>query len=235
MDQSEKGKKISAAWTEKSMILIRRARNAPRESLGYILGVIASDGCVVSRKKGPCRIEMKTVNRSFAEIFYKKMMEVFGKASFYQKRNTSSYHSSRKSYPFVWVVELSSKLVPPFVESLLRNQSILSSSHDFKIGFLRGLYDGDGYVKRRNVRMYGTKLQYRRPSVEGVGLTSGDRSTLRVTQEILDSFGIKNVFEDTRKDCARVMIYRKADLERFASLIGFRVDYRARALSELKA
>lgn len=229
-----KGQKISESWTRKSMILIRRAQRASRQSLGYIVGVIASDGCVVQKKKGPSRIEMKTVNRSFAELFYKRLLEVFGKASCYTKRNTSQLGSSRRRHPFVWQVELSDKLVPGFIEALLRNSKILGSDKLFKIGFLQGLFDGDGYVKRRLNSTYlkksGQVSAYKRPLIEGIGLTSGDRDVIRVVQVLFESFGIGSVYEDTTPTCARVMLYGKSNIEKFSKLIGFRVDYRASRL-----
>lgn len=213
------------------MVLIRHAQRASRQSLGYIVGVIASDGCIVQKKKGPSRIEMKTVNRSFAEIFHNRLVEVFGRASFYSKRNTSAISSSVRRHPFVWQVELSDKLVPGFVEGLLRNANILGSDKGFKVGFLQGLYDGDGYVKRRVNRVYRRSGKtYQRRAVEGVGLTSGDRDVIRTVQVILDCFNIKAVYEDTTPSCARVMIYDAKSIQKFSDTIGFRVDYRAERL-----
>ncbi len=220
-----KGQKISEMWTRKSMILIRRAERASRESLGYILGVIASDGCIVHSGRSN-RIEMKTVNRSFAELFYTKLIEVFGKASCYTKPNTSSFAPSRERHPLVWQVELCDKLVPGFIEGLLRNSKILASSRSLIVGFLKGMYDGDGYVKR--------KLGHRPDPVAGVGLISGDPLAIKLVWQLLRGLKIECSVEQTTPTCARVMICGRKNIERFANLIGFRVDYRASRLAARK-
>jgi hypothetical protein len=227
--------KIAESWTRKSQVLIDRAVKAPKKSLGYVAGVVASDGCVVSKPKGPSRIEMKTVNRSFAELFYTRLLEVFGKASIYTKKNTSEWGSSSRVHPFVWQVELSGKLVPSFVEKLLVSETIFSSDKEFKVGLLQGLFDGDGYVKRRLKKSYRKKREGKtynctRREIDGVGFTSGWRELLQVVLRILGEFGIRAVFEDTRSDCARVMIYGAEGVRKFSEIIGFRVDYRKAAL-----
>lgn len=209
---------------KRDALVLARIKSAPHRSVGYVLGVVASDGCVSiqeTSRRTISMIDVKVVNKSFADYYAIEAEKLFGKyVHVYRRKNTSCMPGSLKNNPMVWIVSVCSRAAARFVNSALDPSFILASDREVKIGFLQGLYDGDGYVKRS------TKTG----EVFGVGVSSGDLWTLELAKSLLEELGISSIVEKRIQNCWTLMTTKNGHVERFSELVGFRVDYRAERL-----
>ena len=115
--------------------------------LGYVVGVIFGDGYIgnIYTRKGnrkyiiPSRIELKTKDIEFAKEFFKCCKMIGLNPNIHWKK---SYKKNGKDY-FYWRVVAYSKILVKWINKL-NLETILKFPIEFKIGFIRGLFDSDG-------------------------------------------------------------------------------------------
>lgn len=100
--------------------------------LAYLLGAVASDGCVYHSKKGDYVIELRVRDKPFAEEFVRRLQALGFSAAI---------HSCRDGY---YRVVKGCKEIYMYCKRISLPDFSILETLDQKRSFLRGYYDGDG-------------------------------------------------------------------------------------------
>ena len=187
------------------------------EKLAYMMGILTGDGCLTFRN----RIILSSADETIVAVFHEMAMR-FGLHVF---RNGGER-------PYDYIIA-SSQLYQLFVVLGMSNgkaatkrvpHSILNAPQSIVSSFLRGLFDADGTVEKRDGL---------------VSLSSVSEKLIRQTQIILLNFGIvaaKSVKHTTlhgKKHVSYLLAISGIEAEHFHEMIGFALD-RKRARRQAK-
>lgn len=187
--------------------------------LAYISGVLLGDGYICYNDKKPLAyyIGLETADKDFA-LKFKKELEIWseGKASFRirNKRFNKILGKEPKSVKEQYIVTLNSKPISKFLKDLSKTilDDIENKDENIKIGFIKGLYDSEGYVQKYKI-----------------GFSNTDLKLVNKLIRILKSLGFKKlnapykVPSDIYKDCYNFVMGHKDNLKLFNKKIGFTI------------
>lgn len=116
----------------------------PSEDLAYILGVLVGDGCVCHTTSGDYFAALNVKTKVFAESFAKSLKKI-GLNPFIQHIWVTSIINGRQYEGYDWRVRAYSKLLFQWFKNLkvTEFQKFLKKP-EYKIAFLRGLYESEG-------------------------------------------------------------------------------------------
>ena len=166
-------------------------------------------------KRTDYRISLASIDKEFVEAFSKATAKVLG------KKKIKIYARRRMGRRTLYEVTYSSKSLYEFLSKRLSD--VLKVALVYPTHFLRGLFDADGYVARGYWR---------------IGLSNSDKCLLQVVKSVLKELGIESRIEmDTnRKGCKRVwklVISKRASIERFYRHVGFTIERKKEKLKEM--
>ncbi len=190
--------------------------------LGYILGVVKGDGCIVVKKtKGWVSLEVK--DRDFAEMFHNQLEEWSG-------LNFSLYFNKKKKLYTTMLYSLrAARFMKAFdIEKLIGANGIV------KANFLRGMFDSEGNVS-------GSNLKTPRTATRFIAVFNNDKKLILLVKTLLESLGIRvqNIdkrigtgFKDTTINF-RLRIGGFENLKLFKEKIGFSIERKNKKLEEI--
>lgn len=203
----------------------------PTRELGYLCGLILGDGSLIHHKDKALRIRFGSTKEDFinlASIAVKRafpQLHICRSSEFQTKtfpdgtvRTCVQYRAtiySKKLYDALQPYKLSDYrwIIPSF----------LKTNDEAVLGFLRGLFDAEGYA---SCYMSNTRGRF----VGLIGLSSKHRENLVQIQSILLKLGIRNMIYKHQSTGYQLRIHDELSKKRFADLIGFGIDYKMRAL-----
>jgi phosphate starvation-inducible PhoH-like protein len=187
------------------------------EKFAYLMGVLTGDGCLTFRN----RIILSSVDETIVAAFYEMALR-FGLHVFRNGGDRPYDYIIASSQLYQLLAGLgmstgkaSTKCIPP---------SILAAPESIVAAFLRGLFDSDGTVEKRDGL---------------VSLSSVSEKLIRQTQVVLLNFGIvasqtiKRGRYQGRQHISHLLSIAGAEAEQFHELIGFALE-RKRARRQAK-
>ena len=187
------------------------------EKFAYLMGVLTSDGCLTF----PNRIILSSADETIVAAFYEMAMR-FGLHVFRNggERPIDYIIASSQLYQLLAQLGMSTgrastKCIP---------HSILAAPETVVAAFLRGLFDADGTVEKRDGL---------------VSLASVSEKLIRQVQVVLLNFGvvaakaIKRTQYDSKPHVSHLLTIAGAEAERFHELIGFALE-RKRARRQVR-
>lgn len=196
---------------------------SPSFELSYIIGVVMGDGWIstVGRQH---QIGLATKDKEFAEEFCRCLKKVI--------KGSDPKIGVKKDPRFgrtLYIVKINSRKLVNFIQSV--NEAYLTKN--YPEGFLRGLFDSDGYV-----------TYHRKSYARRVALVNTSLQLLQMVKRILSSvFGIESkIYEkgvpDTpvikgKKKVYLLAISKKEDIVKFYRFIGFTIKRRMKKLEEI--
>ncbi|HYH84061.1 MAG TPA: PhoH family protein [Pyrinomonadaceae bacterium] len=187
------------------------------ESFAYLMGVLTGDGCMTYRN----RVILSSADESIVAAFY----EMASRLSLHVFRNG-------KGRPYDYIIASSQlyKLLAQLGMSTGKAatkcipHSILAASETIVSSFMRGLFDADGTVEKRD---------------GVVSLSSVSEKLIRQTQIVLLNFGIasaksvKRTNLNGKQHISYLLAMAGAEAEKFHEMIGFALE-RKRARRQAK-
>ena len=178
------------------------------EKFAYMMGVLTGDGCLTFRN----RVILSSADEAIVNTFYEMAMRL-GLHVFRNSKGRPHDYIIASSQLYQLLAHLglstgkaSTKCVP---------QSILSAPEAIVSSFLRGLFDADGTVEKRD---------------GVVSLSSVSERLIRQVQVVLLNFGIvasksvKRTHLSGRQHVSYLLTMSGAETERFHEMIGFALD-----------
>jgi phosphate starvation-inducible protein PhoH len=189
------------------------------EQFAYLMGVITGDGCLTARN----RVIISTIDMPILEAF-RELANRFGLHVFRngKERPNDYIIASSQLYQLLLQLGMSSgkahtKVIP---------HSILVAPEKIVIAFLRGLFDTDGTVEKRDGL---------------VSLASVSEKLIRQVQIVLLNFGIvankaiKRTHYQGKPHISHLLTMAGAEAERFHELIGFALERKSARRQSRKA
>ena len=189
----------------------------PTESLAYVIGTLMGDANL-ARHGYKYDIELKTMDKPFAETFAKHLSKTLGKPYRKpkwtdEKRGWRAYQTSRAFHQ--WYQKQTLQTLKPYIE---HNKNTVKH-------FLQALYDSDGSncgnvaitLANSNIELL-TYVQYllRRYfdiDAKGPYLTHKKGSIMKIRgKEFI-----------RKKDCFKISVYKKLHIKKFLTEIGFTI------------
>ncbi|WP_457753180.1 LAGLIDADG family homing endonuclease [Thermococcus sp.] len=196
---------------------IKRINLTPSPELSYIIGVYLGDGSIHQKSNGRYLIKLKVVDKEFAETFSKALLSLGVNSTFGFERDASRVNR--------WYVEASNKELFMFLDRPI--DKLIESAKDYPAEFLRGFFDSEGYpiieAKNRFRVMVGVAnsslkiINTVRNMLAQLGINSILRKSHLIGQEVV----IRGIKYSYNVDMYTLTISRKADVKRFAELVGF--------------
>lgn len=154
-DWDEMKKLISSIKTERGRIIELREKQITYD-LMYLLGLIASDGCVIWGKKciRPNRIKFHNSNKKLIKTFIRVYKKIFRNIPIHVKPFRNNIIEIDTHNPVLGRVAYSLGIKSP--EKSMDLNGIFALPEELIKGFLKGFFDGDGlcYIKKIGKRTY---------------------------------------------------------------------------------
>jgi phosphate starvation-inducible protein PhoH/intein/homing endonuclease len=187
------------------------------EKLAYMMGVLTGDGCLTFRNRIILSSADETIVAAFYEMALRFGLHVFRNGG---ERPYDYIIASSQLYQLLAGLGMSTgkastKCIP---------HSILSAPEEIVAAFMRGLFDADGTIEKRDGL---------------VSLSSVSEKLIRQTQIVLLNFGIvaakaiKRGRYQNRQHISHLLTIAGAEAERFHDVIGFALE-RKRARRQSK-
>jgi intein-encoded DNA endonuclease-like protein len=198
-------------------------------SAGYVCGVICSDGKIVwNEKHSNYAISLETLSNEFAKLFMENL-----KLHTRKEPRMGIHRRMSRGIPVHMntVTVYGRKDVENFitryrVEYGKRNWSVppmAFNDTDFRRGFLRGFFDGNGSVSVSTSKEEGKK--------RAIMVYSVNESGLREVEKILNTEGIRTLFYPAGK-CFTIKINGKNRIQTFMDKVNFGLNDKKRRLDE---
>jgi len=179
--------------------------------LGFILGTIMGDGSLHKDADQRCVIELRVVNRCFAEEFQRNLKEVTGKKGSFFEVDSKSKIKGRKYITHLYCVVLTSKLWY-LILSELKEHIITYDAYNipFMKGFVQGFYDSEGcYMKTENRKR--------------IMLSNNSKHLLLSVKRMLEKLGVNNVYLNSQTTTHYTLcIYRQDEVNKFVNIFGIK-------------
>ncbi|WP_297129173.1 LAGLIDADG family homing endonuclease [Thermococcus sp.] len=196
---------------------IKRINLTPSPELSYIIGVYLGDGSIHQKSNGRYLIKLKVVDKEFAETFSKTLLSLGVNSTFGFERDASRVN---RGY-----VEASNKELFMFLNKPV--DKLIETAEYYPTEFLRGFFDSEGYpiieAKNRFRVMVGVAnsslkmINAVRDMLAQLGINSILRKSHLIGREVV----IRGIKYTSKVDMYTLTISRKADVKRFAKLVGF--------------
>ncbi len=179
-----------------------------REDLAQFLGYYVGDGCIEKD-----RITFFEQRKEVAQAYKKKFDALFNIHSAYKFREKKNYHQLKfTSRPLVRLVQGEFPEIKKTLDTEIPAK-IMESENTVVAGFLRGLFDAEGWVHKKH----------------GVGITLNNKCIVQQTQLLLLRFSIISSFFErannrnpySKKPAFNLQISEKQSLRFFQNSIGF--------------
>jgi len=181
--------------------------------LGYLLG----DGCIEKD-----RVTFFEQRKDVALAYKKKYDKYFSIKSSYKFRKSKNYHQIRfTSRPIVRLVQREFYEIKKTLDSEVPNK-ILRSKNNVVAGFIRGLFDAEGYISKGRVGL-GTNNELLMHQLQMLLLRFG------IISSLLEYDNMKNIY--TKNHRFTLEISEKKSLELFKEYIGFTSHYKHKELN----
>ena len=187
------------------------------EKLAYMMGVLTGDGCLTFRH----RIILSSADKTIVAAFYEMALR-FGLHVFRNGGDRPYDYIIASSQLYQLLADLGMSTGKASTKCIAR--SILAAPEEIVAAFMRGLFDADGTVEKRDGL---------------VSLSSVSEKLIRQTQIVLLNFGIvaaktiKRGRYQGRQHLSHLLTIAGAEAERFHELIGFALE-RKRARRQSK-
>ena len=201
-------------------------------SVGYVCGVVCSDGKMVwDEKHGNYYISLETKSKELAELFLENIKPLI-------EKEPSIRTNERRTGGVTIFMNIVSVYGRKTIEHLVSRYGISSGrkkwsvpraawdNSDFRIGFLRGFFDGSG-----SVSVYIETKGSRKIKKRSIRLYSVNQEGLLQFRKLLDSEGIKSIMYASG-DIHTIKISGKTRLQLFRDRIGFGLTDKKEALEE---
>lgn len=226
--QAAKHRSRIAARTAHAEELIRRNGNTPE--MAYCLGATLGDGCIAKTNRGGLFICLMVRDESFAKEFFRAANVISGGyATFTMKhRSTVSVIANRvvKSEGTYFFVRICMTALCRWMKRANEEGFVLTQNPEFIGAFLRGVFDSDGCVPRRE----------KNPRRWAVELVNGSESETELLKRCLERLGIRfSVYLDARKASSlhRMVIRSHESILKFSDSVGFTTSHRKERLQRI--
>jgi len=202
---------------------VRTFAATPRPELAYVIGVKMGDASMSVNRSDSYMIKLRVIDREFAEEFANCLSVILG-------RDPPRVKWHEKTH--AWHTQLSSILLQKFLrEALPRLRKVIEHCNDCVSAFLRGFFDSEGSVYRKQLRVSNTNktlLLYVRHLLES-------RFGIKVGGPRLPSRGgrlvvIKGKQYHANKDCF-VLAVATSSIPSYQSSVGFTIIRKAKRLA----
>lgn len=192
------------------------------QDMGYIVGVAYGDG---SLQNGVC---LAVRDSAFAQEFARCLKTVLGRQhAVFERFRSSLLPNGKRHQGLFYEVHGYSRPLLRFIQSAI--QDTFQWTRDFKIGFLQGLWDSDGYVAHLSNRhgREGWKLELKQYGKRGINV-------IAIACQAMRDLGFQVRMQGPYKDGAHTLTLESVgDILLFYSLIGFHVEKRREALEQV--
>lgn len=193
----------------------------PTTNLAYVLGVLFSDGNVYGRYvNNPSRywITLNTIDTSFAESFANALKQI----GLNPKITIITKLRGYMKKPQYQVRAISKAFCQWFKELTLEKVANLLNSDPLFLEFLRGLYEGDGYLVKCNQKQIKRGREYLY-TIWRFGIINTNIKLMEIISERLRKLGFhpKLVYDKTRLGTpfVRLHLYRQNEVTQILKLL----------------
>jgi LAGLIDADG-like domain/WhiA LAGLIDADG-like domain len=208
-----------------------RSKSSP--DMGYVLGALMGDGSITTPSDGGVsNIDVKDL--AFATEFLRALSEVTGgrakiRSRYCKRTSFIGTHKIVSEGVYHWVGNCN-KVASRFFLSHTNKEFVLAQSAEFVSSFLRGAFDSDGSVPRREAN------NPKRWAIEITVLANHENDLIEACLKRL-GIGFKHYISKLReghlRPMHRIVIRAHTDVLRYEEIVGFTVSHRKDRLDQM--
>lgn len=183
----------------------RKIDISPTIKLGYLCGLILGDGYIIATKNRNYWIALETTKLEMHHLFRNAVKSAFPNLHCY-----TSERIKRRSFPngtiredLTYLVRVDSKILYQALRPYKKKDyhwkiPVFLTTKKSKIGFLKGIYDAEGWVSKHHEKYY------------YIGLSSKHQGNLFQIIDILKMLNIEaKLYQEPNRSCSRLVITKK--------------------------
>ncbi len=205
----------------------------PTQSVGYLCGLILGDGFIFKTKSRNYSIALETTKKGFRDLFKEAFRRAFPNlhCRTFQRLKRRKFPNGSEREDIGYSAQINSKelyqalrpykqkdyhwTIPKFLNNKIS-----------KIGFLKGIYDAEGWVNKRFINNKSEAI---------VGLGSKHKTNLDQINKLLKCLKLDiktSIYNLPNKQYSELKIYRRKSKINFQRYINFRLKHKREALMQ---